>query len=80
VKHGHHVLLVAPLALMLLLLEVAQPNTNRNQRHLLPLLGLSKLLEPQRRPTRYGTIFATLSEPMLAKMRLRILDGGLTRI
>lgn len=78
-KHGHHVLLVAPLALMLLL-EVAQPNIYNNQRHLLPLLGLSKLLEPQRRPTRYGTTFATLSEPMLVKMRLRILDGGLTRI
>ena len=78
-KHGYHVLLVAPLALVLLL-KVAQPNTNQADPHLLPLLGLSKLLEPQRRPTRYGTTFATLSEPMLAKMRLRILDGGLTRI
>ena len=76
-KHGHHVLLVAPLALMLLL-EVAQPNIYNNQRHLLPLLGLSELLEPQRRPTHDGT--TTLSEPSLVRLSARMLGGGLTRL
>jgi hypothetical protein len=79
VKHGYHVLLVAPLALVLLL-KVAQPNTNQADPHLLPLLGLSKLLEPQRRSTHYGTSTANLSEPSLVKMSPRMLDGDQTWI